>query len=432
MKKFIARLGILLMAQLCLSAAQADLIVKISDGASRAQPIAISPFVMDANVDVDVAKIVSNDLALSGYFAPLPRDVVTNLGSPKPGDKINFTTWQTANADNLVIGRITLHNNQPVVEFQLIDTILKKRLLSKRIKIQVGSERRVGHRVADLIYEKLTGNRGYFLTQLAFVEVQRVGNNQLFNLKTSDIDGFNETVIQSSAEPILSPTWSPDSSSLAYVSFETGRPEVWIHNLKNGRRKSIADRAGINGAPAFSPDGRRLALTMSYAGSLDIYVMDISTRRLQRITSDPGIDTEPSWSPDGSKLVFTSDRSGRQQIYLHDLSTRETKRLTFVGTENARSRFSPDGSQLVMEHFDNGYKIATYDLNTTNVKVLSLGDLDESPSFSPDGSAVVYARRTGESSQLVISPVNGEYSGFELQGQGTAIREAAWSPYRPR
>lgn len=430
MKKIIISCGVMLW--FAAMSAHGALVVKISEGESRAQPIAIAKFVENTDDPVDVASIISNDLTLSGFFAPLSRSTVMGLGNPQPGDNINFTAWQTANADNLVIGRVTTHNGERVIEFELIDTLRKQRLLSKRIKMRPGSERRAAHRAADLIYEKLTGNRGYFLTRLAYVEVQRVGAEQLFKLNVSDIDGFNETNVFSSNEPILSPTWSPDTKNLAYVSFETDKPEVWVHNIRNGRRQSVASRPGINGAPAYSPDGRRLAVAMSYNGSLDIYVMDLATRRLQRITNDPAIDTEPSWSPDGTQLVFTSDRSGRQQIYLHDLQSRETKRLTFVGKENARARFAANGEKLVMEHFDNGYKIATYDLSTTNLKVLTSGNLDESPSFSPDGSVVVYARRVGESSQLVIAPTTGEAGGFELQGQGSAVREAAWSPYLPK
>lgn len=409
--------------------AQAVIVVTVNEGESRAQPIAIAQFLAEASDPEDVASIVSNDLTLSGFFAPIDRQSIQDLGDPKPGEPINFATWQAAGADNLVIGRVVTRNGKRVIEFELIDTVRQERLLAKRVPMPNGAERRAAHRVSDLIYEKLTGNRGYFRTQLAYVVAKRVGDEQLFSLNVSDIDGHGAKSILDSAEPILSPTWSPNGKSLAYVSFERDKPEVWEHNIYNNRRRVVAERPGINGAPAFSPDGRNLAVAMSYNGSLDIYILSLATGRLQRMTRDPGIDTEPTWSPDGNKIAFTSDRSGRQQVYELDLNSREVRRVTFTGKENARPRYSPDGSQLVLEHFDDGYKIGVLDLDTTNLKVITSGGLDESPSFSPEGSVVVYARSSNDGTSLVITPVSGESGGFQIQSSGESVREAAWSPY---
>ena len=240
--------------------------------------------------------------------------------------------------------------------------------------------RRTAHRLADMIYEELTGIRGVFATQVAYVTATGQGSNQLYRLVVADADGENEFPIMESPDPIMSPAWSPDSRQLAYVSFEGDVSSIFVQTLRTGNRIKVSSRPGINGAPAFSPDGRKLVLTLGGAdGNLDINVLDLASRELTRLTTNRAIDTEGSWSPDGQEIYFTSDRSGGPQIYKVSSSGGTPERVTFEGGYNARPRLSPDGEKLAMVHLDRGnYRIAVMDLARNDLLVLSTGRQDES------------------------------------------------------
>ena len=255
--------------------------------------------------------------------------------------------------------------------------------------------RPTAHHIADLIYEVLTGERGAFATRIAYITGTRAADGkERVVLQVSDSDGFNSQTIFSSNEPVLSPAWSPDGRRLAYVSFENRKPAIYVQEVYSGKREKIADFPGINGAPAWSPDGRELAITLSKDGNPDIHIMDVASRSLRAITRHPAIDTEPAWAPDGRSLVFTSDRGGAPQIYRVSASGGEPQRVTFDGKYNARASFSPDGKRLTMVTRDGGeFRIGVLDLATKAFRTVSDGNLDESPSFAPNGSMIIYAAR---------------------------------------
>jgi TolB protein len=287
------------------------------------------------------------------------------------------------------------------------------------------------HRVADLIYERLTGIRGAFSTRIAYVSVDGAAPNQRYQLLLADSDGENLRTILESPQPIMSPSWSADGEWLAYVSFENHSSAVYVQRVRTGERRMVSARAGINGAPAFSPDGRKLALTLSgTSGNPDIYVLDLATQGLTRITEDPAIDTEAAWSADGRFLFFTSDRAGGPQVYrVAAQAGEQAKRLTFGLPYAARPRVSADGSQLAMMMRDgSGYHIAVQDLSSGQLRVLTRGTQDESPSFAPNGAQIMYASRERGQGVLAAVSSDGQVS-QRLKSDRGEVREPAWGPF---
>ena len=313
----------------------------------------------------------------------------------------------------------------------MFDPIQQRQLVGYRMPASRGTMRRVAHRVADMIYEELTGIKGVFATKVAFVKAEKRGDRNLYKLIVSDYDGENEHVIMESRDPIMSPAWSPDSRRLAYVSFEGNRSSIYVQQLSTGNRIRVSQDPGINGAPSFSPDGRRLVVTLGgIDGNLDIYTLDLSSRQKTRLTTHRAIDTEGSWSPDGRWIYFTSDRAGGPQIYRISANGGTPERITFEGSYNARPRLSPDGDKLAVLTLDRGnYRIGIVDLETRGLLVLSRGSQDESPSFAPNSDILIYATRRREGNGVLETvSADGLIRGTMSAGQGD-VREPVWSPF---
>jgi TolB protein len=414
------------------SVVQAQLVVEITEGIKR-RPIAIVPFGWEGNSDAmpgDVAQIISDDLTRSGRFAPIPEEDM--LQKPTTGVDVDFDDWAILGVEAVVVGRITqTGDNAYSMQFQLFDVFGRDQLVGYRMPASRGTMRRVAHRAADMIYEKLTGIAGVFDTKVSYVTSEDGRDGRLYSLIVADQDGFNEHKIMESADPIMSPAWSPDSRRLAYVSFEGNRSSIFIQTLRTGNRVQVSSRAGVNGAPAFSPDGRKLVVTLSDAdGNLDIHTLDINSRQTKRITTHRAIDTEGSWSPDGSYIYFTSDRSGGPQIYRVSSNGGSAERVTFEGGYNARPRLSPDGEKLAMVHLVNGnYRIAVMDVKRKDVLVLSGGSQDESPSFAPNSDTLIYATRPGRNGVLESVTADGLIRQRLESGDGD-VREPVWSPFQ--
>ncbi len=408
------------------SSSYAALTIEITEGVESALPIAVVPFA-STGAPVAISEVVNADLARSGYFIMLDEQRMTN--HPSTSQEVNFKEWQTLAQNHMVVGRVeTNASGQYDVQFQLLDVYKTSQLLGYRMTVSAADLRRTAHHISDLIFEKLTGKKGSFSGRIAYVTSSGAGLQQSHQLQVADADGFNPQTIAGSLEPIMSPAWSPDGKRIAYVSFEKKTAAIYVQTLATGQRERIAEFPGINGAPAWSPDGTRLALTLSKDGSPDIYVLNLVTRSLLRLTKSLAIDTEPAWSPEGSHIIFTSDRGGKPQIYMAPSTGGNEKRLTFTGSYNARGSFSPDGRNIVMVHGNGSrYQIAIMDMSTRAINVLTSGPADESPSFSPNGSMVLYASKKRQTGFLAAVSIDGKMQ-QKLMFNSGEVREPAWSP----
>ena len=419
------RLFLMLLLLLPLSA-QAALEVRITQGVEGAVPLAIVPFGGEGGSEL--AAVIRANLERSGRFEGLDAEAMPQ--QPQAADQVEFARWQETDREYLVVGGIRASGSgQVAVRFQLLDVASGRQLVGYSIPATPDTLRRAAHMVSDLIYERLTGQRGAFDTQVAYISVTREGGQLRYALQVADADGHNPQVVFRSSEPIMSPAWSPDARRLAYVSFENGQSEIFIQNLATGERQRVAAHEGINSAPAFSPDGRQLALTLSRDGQPDIYVMNLADQSLTRLTNNRSIDTEPAWMPDGRSIVFTSDRVGRPQLYEVPARGGNAQRLTFEGTYNARPSVAADGRRVVMMHGSGrGYQIGILDRDTRQVRVLSRGRNDESPSFAPNGSMIIYATTEGGRGILAAVSDDGRVHQQLVLAEGE-VREPAWSPF---
>ena len=416
-----------IIAFLLSTAASAALRVDVTSGVTGAIPIAIVPFAGGQGLPVDVALVVDHDLGGTGQFRMLQRGDM--LEQPANAQAVKFENWRSVKVDNLVVGSMQPQADGTYkIRFEILDVYKGSKLAGFEVTSRGGSALRyTAHKIADLIYQKLTGLPGYFTSRIAYVTTTGKGWKTKYQLVVADQDGYNPRTIATADDVIMSPSWSPDGRRLAYVAFRNGRTEIYVHELASGQAKRVSSRPGINGAPAWSPDGRSLALTLSYGGSPDIYIHDLQGDQQRRLTDSRGIDTEPVWAPDGKTIVFTSDRGGRPQLYRVPVGGGGAERVTYDGKSNQRAAFSPDGKKLAMVHEgNNGYRIAVLDFASGNLQVLSDGPLDESPGFAPNGQAIIYARAVANGAELASVSIDGRVR-RRLSQPGT-VREPAWSP----
>ncbi len=415
------------------SPAAAVLQIEITEGATGARPIAVVPFgwAGEGEAPADLAAIVGNDLTRSGQFAPIDRR--DHVAQPTRGEDVRFGNWRTLGVDHVVIGRVR-PGEQPGtfnVQFQLFDVIRQKQVAGYSYEVGRDGLRGLAHEISDVVYESITGERGAFGTRIAFVATEKGDEGRRYTLQVSDYDGYNARTILTSRQPVMSPAWGPDGRRVAYVSFEDGRPAVFVQTVASGERRKVSQRAGINGAPAFSPSGERLALTLSHQGNPELYILDLETDELTRVTRSGGIDTSPAWSPDGETLVFTSDRSGGPQLYRIPVDRSErARRLTFEGNYNADPDVSPDGERITFVHRtqNNQYRIAVIDRGSGLLRVVTDGRLEESPTFAPNGRMILFAGDHRGRGVLGSVSADGRAAARLSQSRGD-VREPAWGPF---
>jgi TolB protein len=434
-KKFLRNaVSVIIFSFIATSASAQVLDLGLISGNEGSLPIAVVPMPYQGSAaapDTSVADIIRADLNRSGQFRSMPEQAL--IARPTRGSEVRFNDWRLAKQDFLVIGRLVDDSQGAFrVEYELYDVAKQERLLGLSLTSRAKGLRDVGHQIADQIYEKILGVRGAFWTRIAYVTANGTGKNIKYSLMVADSDGFNPQTVVTYSEPLLSPAWSPDGRRLAYVSFERGNSTIYMQELNTGAREVLASFKGINGAPAFSPDGRRLALTLSKTGNPEIYTMDIASRGLTQITNHYSIDTEAVWAADGQSLVFTSDRGGRPQLYRVPASGGEPKRISFAGDSNAKASLSYDGKRIASAQGKGGtYRVSVMDVNSGSWQSLSPGNLDESPSFAPNASMLLYANKEGRRGVLYAVSADGRVRQRIVLADGD-VREPAWGPFRQK
>jgi TolB protein len=387
-------------------------------------PIAVVPFRGEAEAPQKIAAIVQADLERSGLFRGIDP---AGGGALDETSRPDLSPWRQKAADSLAVGSVTrLADGRFDVRFRLWDVVRGQSLAADGFVVVAADLRLAAHRIADMIYEKLTGEKGVFSTRIAYVT--KAGNR--FNLWVADSDGENAQSALASAEPIISPAWSANGRQLAYVSFESRKPVVYVHDVATGGRRLIANFRGSNSAPAWAPDGRTLAVTLTRDGGSQLYTIAATGGEPRRLTQSGSIDTEPLYSSDGRSIYFVSDRGGAPQIYRMASTGGEPQRVTFTGSYNISPALSPDGKWLAyISRISGAFKLQVMDLATGNVQSLTDTTADESPSFAPNGRLIIYATRQGGAEALMTTTLDGKIKA-RLPGRGGDIREPDWGPFQ--
>lgn len=412
----------------------AALSLELTQGQSSAIPIGLKPFKNEDMVQVSggisFSTVIYHDLINSGEFKIIQPNLLDQF---KLQNAVDYKVWQKRGVNDLITGQITsLPGGNYRVKFNLLNIYTPKApvVLQQSFVTNESGLRGLAHHIADMVYQKLTGVRGIFMTKIAYVVVQNPATSKAhYELVVADADGFAPHVLLSSHQPILSPAWSPDGKSLAYVSFERHKESIYTQELATGHRQLVSSLPGINSAPAFSPDGTKIAMVLTSTGNPKIYVFDRIKYKLTQITHGYSIDTEPAWSLNGKTLIFTSNRGGTPQIYQVSLDGGNVERLTFDGNYNARASFVPLANSIIMMHRStSNFGIAKQDLQSGAVQVLTNSGSDESPSVAPNGRMIIYATSNGGRGSLAVVSVNGRVK-LRLPSRVGNVQEPAWSPF---
>jgi TolB protein len=407
-----------------------ELFLEITKGSEDPYKVAIIPFEGNTRVSKQLNSIVRNDLIRTGEFSILDEELL--LPVKIINDELIYSDWKLLGVDYLVTGIITKANNSLDINYEIYDVHKKRKVRSSKVFGIPNQIRQLGHYTSDGIYESITGIKGIAATRILYVnEIKDSQLTPTYRLMLADSDGANEKILLSSSEPIISPSWSPDGKSVAYVSFETGMAKVYIQEIASGKRETVLSKETQISSPSWSPDGKYLSLTLYQDGNAEIYILRLRDRALTRMTNQFAIDTESSWSPKGNKILFTSGRSGSPQIYELDLRklNPKAKRVSFEGTYNAKASYLPNEEGIIFVHRSNDglFHIALKYKKENFIRVLTEAKMDESPSVAPNGNMVIYGIKEKNLSMLAGFSLSG--AKFKLPASNGEVREPAWSNF---
>ncbi len=402
--------------------AQAQFKVDVAGIGATQIPVGISTFAGQSACPQPIADIVRADLTRSGQFRC--SDPGGGLSERGPA---NYAAWHVAGLEAVAGGSVaSLGGGRWAVRFRLWDTVRQADLGGEVYQVVGGDLRLAAHRIADFIYQKLTGQRGVFATRIAYVSKMGPHN---FRLVVADSDGENAATALRSREPLLSPSWSPDGSSLGYVSFETGKPVVFVQNIRTGGRRAVANFKGSNSAPAFSPDGRMLAVTLTPGNSSQVFILPSAGGPARQLTHSGTIATEPVYSPDGASVYFVSDREGSPQIYVCGTDGSGVRRISYGGGYNVSPAISPDGKSMAyIAQQGSSFTLRVLDLASGQSRQLGDGPNDGRPTFAPNGQIILYSGTEGGVEVLRTVSLDGSVR-TTLATSGQQVREPAWGPW---
>ena len=427
MRKLLSTYRLLIAAALTVvsAVAHAQLSIEITGAGASRFPVAIPVVENEGALPRGVTDVVRADLERSGLFSLVDMGLAALPVTAVP----DMASIRGRGADAVLTGSIYQQGDGRFeVRFRLFDTQKQTELGGLSMRMAPAQNRAIGHKIADFVYEKLTGQPGYFSTRIAYVVKSGPTAAPRYELQIADADGMNAAAALASREPIISPAWAPDGQRIAYVSFEAKKPVVYVHTLATGQRQVVANFKGSNSAPAWAPDGQRLAVVLTKDGQSQLYVLNADGSGVRRLATSPGIDTEPAWSPDGEWIYFTSDRGGSPQIYRTSSSGGGAQRVSFDGSYNVTPRPSADGTSLAFITRNNGrFQVAIMDLATRQTTILTDSARDESPSFAPNGRMILYATETGGRGVLAAVSSDGRVK-QRLSVQAADVREPSWGP----
>jgi TolB protein len=417
-------------------AAQAQLKVDVGRGTAEPLPIAVSPFAGDSPADTErgvaIAEVIQADLDNSGLFKTIDRQAY--IQSPEETRGIpRFPDWRQINAQALVTGIVQgAGGGSLAVEFRLWDVFAGQQLRGLRFDASDAGWRRVAHKVADVVYERLTGEKGYFDTRIAYIGETGSAARRTKRLAIMDQDGANQRYLTDGSNLALTPRISPDGRRIAYLAFRNGPPRIMVKEIDTGREGALGDFRGITFAPRFSPDGRTLLITQAQNGNSEIYAWDIATRRASRLTDSAAIDTSPSFSPDGGQIVFNSDRGGSPQLYVMGRGGGGARRISYGQGRYGTPAWSPRGDLIAYTNIKGGmFHIGIMKPDGSDERLLTRSFMDQGPSWAPNGRLIMFGREDPRADRARILTV--DISGYNEReiATSTDASDPDWSPLIP-
>ena len=411
--------------------ARAALRIDIQSGAPQPIPIAITDFVGEVEQGRGISQVVAADLRRSGLFAPIDQKAfVETIQNPDLAPR--FQDWRVINAQGLVTGRVTRQGDGRLkVEFRLWDVFAGQQLLGQQYFTQPENWRRVAHIIADAIYERLTGEKGYFDTRIVFVDESGPKERRIKRLAIMDQDGANVSYLTRGDELVLTPRFSPTSQEITYMSYGRGEPRVFLLNIETGQREVVGNFPGMSFAPRFSPDGQKVILSLQQGGNSNIFVMDLRSKATTRLTDTSAIDTSPCYSPDGRQICFESDRGGSSQIYVMNADGSGAKRISFGNARYNTPVWSPRGDVIAFTRQAEGkFAIGVMRPDGSGERVLTEGYHNEGPTFAPNGRVIMFFRDPPGAGGPGLFTV--DVSGYNELREPTPsyASDPAWSPLR--